>query len=260
MAEDLGRLQAALYFGLESARQAHGSALLDALRAGASGPFDFDNWSRIVDYRYSLAPLSTAGSVKGEGGRFNIGQRLSPGAFTPFPALYLAEDYATAHRERFGQAPDVTTGGLTSAEMALRTPGSFTQVRVRGRIDLVLDVGDPATLKPFVDVIRSFQLPATVTSLTRRLALRRAPWLVRSATALQRQLLHPQLAHVAHAVRPACQLPGVRAPRVGRGSARDPLSVGTPRRSTVPGAVPAELGRQQRALSKWPTRCRPRPG
>jgi hypothetical protein len=190
MADDLGRLQAALYFGLESARQAHGPALLDALRAGAGGPFNFDGWSRIVDYRYSLAPLSTTGSVKSEGGRFNIGRRLSPGAFTPFPALYLAEDYATAHRERFGQAPDVTTHGLTGAELALRTPGSFTQVRVRGRIDLVLDVGDPAALKPFVDVIRSFQLPATVPSLTRRLALRRAPWLVRSAVALQRQLLH----------------------------------------------------------------------
>jgi RES domain-containing protein len=190
MADDLGRLQAALYFGLEPARQAHGPALLDALRAGAGGPFNFDGWSRIVDYRYSLAPWSTAGSVKGEGGRFNVGRRLSPGAFTSFPALYLAEDYATAHCERFGQAPEATTGGLTSAELALRHPNSFTHVRVRGRIDMVLDVGDPAALKPFVDVIRSFQLPSTVPSLTRRLALRRAPWLVRSAVALQRQLLH----------------------------------------------------------------------
>lgn len=190
MADDLGRLQAALYFGLESARQAHGPVLLDALRAGAGGPFDFDGWSRIVDYRYSLAPLSTAGSVKSEGGRFNIGRRLSPGAFTPFPALYVAEDYATAHCERFGQTPKATTGGLTSAELALRHPNSFTHVRVRGRIDLVLDVGHPAALKSFVDVIQSFQLPTAVTSLTRRLALRRAPWLVRSAAALQRQLLH----------------------------------------------------------------------
>ena len=31
MADDLGRLQAALYFGLESSRQAHGPALLDAV-------------------------------------------------------------------------------------------------------------------------------------------------------------------------------------------------------------------------------------
>ena len=193
MADDLGRLQGALYFGLESARQTHGPALIDALRAGASGPFEFDDWSRIVDYRHSLAPLSTAGSVKSEGGRFNIGRKLSPGAFTPFPALYVAEDYATAYRERFGQAPEATTSGsngLTSTELALRSPGSFTQVRVRGRVDLVLDVGDPAALKSFVEVIRSFQLPAAVTSLARRIALRRAPWLVRSTVALQRQLLH----------------------------------------------------------------------
>jgi hypothetical protein len=58
--------------------------------------------SRIVDYRYSLDPLSTAGSVRNDGGRFNIGAALSPGAFTAFPALYVAEDYPTAFLERFG--------------------------------------------------------------------------------------------------------------------------------------------------------------
>jgi hypothetical protein len=34
MAEDLGRLQTALYLGLESSRQEQGAALLDALRTG----------------------------------------------------------------------------------------------------------------------------------------------------------------------------------------------------------------------------------
>jgi hypothetical protein len=36
--------------------------------------------ARIVDYRYSFAPLSVAGSVKGIGGRFNIGAELAAGA------------------------------------------------------------------------------------------------------------------------------------------------------------------------------------
>jgi len=190
MADNLGHLQAALYFGLESARQAHGPTLLDALRTGAGGPFEFDGWSRIVDYRYSLAPLSTAGSVKAEGGRFNVGHHLSPGAFTPFPALYLGEDYATAYQERFGLVPGTTAAGLSAAELALRKPDSFTQVQVRGRLDLVLDIGDPQALKPFVEVIRTFVLPAHVTKVARQLGLRRPPGLVRSVAALQRQLLH----------------------------------------------------------------------
>ena len=130
------------------------------------------------------------GILRSEGGRFNIGARLSPGAFTPFPALYLGEDYATAYQERFGQVPDATTAGLSGAELALRKPGSFTQVRVQGRLDLVLDLGDPQALKPFVEVIKTFTLPASVTTLARQLGLRRPPGLVRSVPGLQRQLLH----------------------------------------------------------------------
>lgn len=190
VAEQLGRLHSTLYFGLESARRAQEPALLDALRTGASAGFEFTGWSRIVDYRYTLAPLSVAGSVRSEGGRFNIGARLSPGAFTPFPALYLGEDYATAYQERFGQAPETSAVGLSGADLALRKPGSFTQVRVRGRLDLMLDLGDPQALKPFVEVIKTFVLPSHVTTLARQLGLRRPPGLVRSVPGLQRQLLH----------------------------------------------------------------------
>ena len=190
VSEQLGRLHSALYFGLESSRRSQEPALLDALRAGAHAGFEFKGWSRIVDYRYTLAPLSVAGSLRREGGRFNIGARLSPGAFTPFPALYLGEDYATAYQEKFGLAPGVNSGGLSAAELALRKPGSFTQIQVRGRLDLVIDIGDAMALKPFVEVIKTFRLPARVTSLARRFNLRRPPGLVRTVSALQRQLLH----------------------------------------------------------------------
>ncbi len=189
MSEDLGHLHTALYFGLESVRQANGQALIDAMRAGMTSGFRFSDWSRIVDFRYSLEPLSVAGSIKTEGGRFNIGNRLSPGAFSPFPALYVAEDYATAYRERFGQLPDERTEGLTGAELALRGPASFTHVRVHGQVDLVLDVGDAMALKSFIDVIRGFRLPAGVSGWVRRLGLQNPPSMVRSVGGLQRQLL-----------------------------------------------------------------------
>jgi len=35
-------------------------------------------------------------SLRGDGGRLNIGAEPSPSAFTPFPALYFTEDYGAA--------------------------------------------------------------------------------------------------------------------------------------------------------------------
>jgi RES domain-containing protein len=179
-----------LFFDLESLRQRDGQKLLDAIRAGARTDFEFHDWSRIVDYRYSLAPLSTAGSVKDIGGRFNFGAALSPGSFSPFPALYLADGYATAFREKYGLDPTTSLDGLTAIDLALRTPSSFTQVRVRGRIDLVIDVEDTAALQPAADVIKRFSMPKTAVTLARRLQLK-SPMLVRSSKGLQRHLLHP---------------------------------------------------------------------
>jgi hypothetical protein len=174
---------------LESARQEHGQALIDAARSAAVSGGEFEGWSRIVDLRYVLAPLSCAGSVRGEGGRFNVGGRLNPGAITPFPAVYIGETYDTAFCEVFGQEPAATTGGLTPADLALRKPTSFSHVRLRGQLDLVLDVGDIEALKPIVEVLRTFKLPAQVASLGRKLGVRRPPSLVRSPGALRRQLL-----------------------------------------------------------------------
>jgi RES domain-containing protein len=187
-ADRLRSLQTALYFGLEGVRQAKSASLVAALRFAAGGGLDVDGWCRIVDYRYSLAPLSVAGSLK-VGGRFNIGVDLDPASFTPFPALYIADGYATALREKFGQVAPGTP--LTPDELALRRPGSFTHVRLRGRIERVLDVTDTTALQGFVDVIREFALPRTVATLARQLNLKRAPALIRSAVMLQRQLLSP---------------------------------------------------------------------
>jgi hypothetical protein len=123
---NLDAIQRALYYDLEPLRQRNEAQLLDALRSQALPSFSFEGWSRIVDYRYGLQPLSLAGSLKGEGGRFNIGADLSPGTFTGFPALYVAEDYEAAFRERFSASSAAKPGGLTAEELALRSPGSFT--------------------------------------------------------------------------------------------------------------------------------------
>jgi len=188
---NLDSLQRALYFRLEPLRQSNEAQLLEALRSQALASFRFDGWSRIVDYRYALEPLSIVGSLRGDGGRFNIGGELSPGAFTAFPALYIAEDYEAAFRERFGTLASPRPGALSAQELALRAPDSFTQVRLRGTVENVFDVGSLEALKPFVGILRKFPIPADVRQLGRRLGLRPPPWLIRSPLTLQRQLLHP---------------------------------------------------------------------
>jgi RES domain len=189
-AKRLQALQTALYFALEPLRQHDDQRLIDAIRSGAQNNFAIDTWSRVVDYRYSLDPLSVAGSIKSDGGRFNIGAGLSPGSFTAFPALYVADDYATALAERFGIVPASSRPGLNTYELALRKPSSFTQVRVQGFLENVLDVGDLGALQPTVNVIKNFQLPKAIAQTARKLGLRQSPWLIRSAVTLQRQLLH----------------------------------------------------------------------
>lgn len=188
---NLDALQRALYFGLEPLRQSNEPRLLVALRSQAIPSYPFDGWSRIVDYRYALEPLSVAGSLKDEGGRFNIGGELSPGAFTAFPALYIAEDYGAAFRERLAHATSPKKGELSAEDLALRSPSSFTQVRLRGVVENLIDVGDLEALKPFTNVLREFPHPAAALQAARKLGLRQANWLIRSPITLQRQLLNP---------------------------------------------------------------------
>jgi hypothetical protein len=94
------------------------------------------------------------GSIKGDGGRFNIGAALNPATCTPFPALYVAEDFPTAFRERFGVEQTGSAGSLTANELVLRRENSFSQVAMTINLEAVIDVGDLATLKPAADILK----------------------------------------------------------------------------------------------------------
>jgi hypothetical protein len=189
-AKNLTDLQSALFFGLELERQRHSPALIDAIRTNLAPGRPFERWARIVDYRYAFAPLSVAGSVKSAGGRFNIGASLNPVTFPPFPALYVAENYSTAFMERFGFDPTANYSTLAPEEIALRSPGSFAHVSLRGQLELVLDIREIQSLQAMATVIRRFALPDRVRRLARKIGMRSPPSIVRSAAALQRQLMH----------------------------------------------------------------------
>lgn len=101
-ARKLDELQSVLFFVLELARQQFSKELIEAIR------------TRVTVVDSISVEVSTRPHSRNS------------------PALYIAEDYPTAIRERFGSNTDVGPHGLTGAELALRAPASFTHVVLRG--------------------------------------------------------------------------------------------------------------------------------
>lgn len=166
-AEALERYHVQLFYHLEGQRALRHPDLCDALRQSAPASIVVDRWARIIDYKYSLQPLSAAGSLV-RGGRFNIGNDPDPGKFPIFPALYLAEDYDTAYAERFGQRL-LASGQLEGHEYALRTPGSFTSVNVNGQLHDLFDLRNAKNLRKFAEIVSAFDLPKELRICFRRL-------------------------------------------------------------------------------------------
>lgn len=121
--------------------------------------FEFGNWHRVVTYKYSNQPLSSQGSIVNDpGGRFNIGdiERIT---FPRFPALYRAENFETAYREKFQLKSSSLINGLTADELSLSKPEGFTNLVFTGYIDCALNINIKKNLKEFFNVIKNIKLP-----------------------------------------------------------------------------------------------------
>jgi hypothetical protein len=117
VSRDLDVLQDELYFGLEPERRSLRADLIGALQQSSPVAIDLLRWVRVVTYQFSDAPLSCAGSLQYIGGRFNAGAELDANTLNPWPALYLAEDFETAFREKYqlpqdGRGSDFSGAGL----------------------------------------------------------------------------------------------------------------------------------------------------
>jgi hypothetical protein len=157
------------YAALAQQRFEFRDAIKESLLTAAEGPFDFTGWQRVVDYRYSLQPLSAIGSVVTDpGGRFNIGD-IDKTRFTPFAGLYIASQEATAIIEKFG--PNDENVGLSNLDFALRSGRSYTCVSVSGRLETILDLRNPTRLEPFVEIITKFRLPGDLAARARELEI-----------------------------------------------------------------------------------------
>lgn len=132
------------------------SQMFDKLKeslAKNSRMLQFEKWIRIVSHKYTLVPLSAKGSILiPHGGRFNIGD-IDQLKFSRFSALYLAENFETAYKERFGlYNPTKKQLGLSAEELAL--PHSITSVCVKGQI-----LSYPGALKDFFLLVKTIKLP-----------------------------------------------------------------------------------------------------
>ena len=163
--EQLVEFHWAYYSELAFQRNQIREQLKSCLREKAR-PFEFSKWQRIVRYKYSLAPLSTKGSLTDPGGRFNIGE-LDRTRYRVFPALYIAADKGTALAEVLGR--DDSTGSFTPEELALTKPDSITVVSVSGKLESILDIRERNNLASFVNLIKDFRLSRSLILKARRL-------------------------------------------------------------------------------------------
>lgn len=168
LSADLDELQDTLYFNLEPERRRRRPELLKALQETPAEPLQLENWVRIVDYRWTLYPLSAAGSLTSIGGRFNAGTEIDSKTLSPWPSLYLASDHATAYREKFQIEASQMVEGLSPDELAL-TPGkSHTTVVLNGKLSRVFPL-TPATLGPVARVLGKIKMPEKAERIKKKL-------------------------------------------------------------------------------------------
>lgn len=168
---DIDELNAVLYFNLEPERRRKRAELIAALKSSAPIEYHLKNWVRIVDYQWTNYPLSAAGSLCFLGGRFNTGRDLDRGTLDPWPALYLAQDYATAYREKFQLQIDESVNGLTPEELSLSAGKSHSTVVLNGKLTKVFEMSQEA-LGPVAKILGRVKMPARAEQIKRKLKIK----------------------------------------------------------------------------------------
>ena len=153
-----------LFYHLEGLRAHHRPDLLEALRDSSTVSKYGASWFRIVAFRYSNEFLSAKGSLF-RGGRFNLGRDIDFGGFSPFPALYIAENYTTAYAEYFGASQHAPVVGFSGAEFALQNPSSFAAVKLSFDLSNVFDLSKTRNLESFLKIITKFKIPQELKSI-----------------------------------------------------------------------------------------------
>lgn len=148
------------------------SLIIDELKIALASnccTFNFSKWQRVVNYKFSLQPLSAKGSIVNDpGGRFNIGD-IDQIKFPRFAALYLAEDRETAYREKYGLDQKEKRNGLTADELLLTSSNSIAIVTLKGEIKQVFDLNNRAAIQGFLDSLKKIKIPDSLIKRANRL-------------------------------------------------------------------------------------------
>jgi hypothetical protein len=168
-AKDLQAYHYLWFYELERQRATGQAALIEALQAVPGISVPLEGWGRAISYKYSHVPLSCKGSLRWVGGRFNYGVDIDSARFAPFSALYLAEDFETALREKNGLQRENTRAGFSAEELSLCTKEGFSWVAVQGSVNNVFDLTKATNLNGFFEIIGTFRLSRNVRSLEERL-------------------------------------------------------------------------------------------
>jgi RES domain len=157
-----------LFYEFEGQRAALADEIRTALQFVPSISVAVDDWCRQVKTIYALSPLSCAGSLISSG-RFNYGNDLDT-RFPRFPALYIAENRATAHCEMF-QIPAAVSGKLSAEEMNFQPNQSISAYALTGTVHQVFDLTRPENLTPFLEVTKGFALSSELRKMEKAFAL-----------------------------------------------------------------------------------------
>lgn len=169
--ENLNELEDVLYFNLEPERRRLRSELIKSLSSQTAIELDIQNWTRIISYQYSAEPLSCIGSLKSYGGRFNAGCELDSGTLVPWAALYIAENYETAFREKRQLAYTDLVEGLTPSELALQPGENLTSISLDGKLYQVFDMRSYSSLASITKVLKKIKMPERAKVLQRKLKI-----------------------------------------------------------------------------------------
>lgn len=178
-----------LFYCLEAQRARRYEELIEAIRASLdASPLNIDGWSRAVTVKWTNNPLSAAGSLKHIGGRFNYGHQINDYQFTPFPALYIGSSHHVALAER---VPSPTLGSpLTSDELALAVPDSYSYYVLKGAVHRILDITKANALRRVTKILATFKKDDGIDDLA-KLASKKPIPLVKQPGELKKLLHDP---------------------------------------------------------------------
>lgn len=161
-----------------------------ALSESTNSPYAIDRWQRAIRWKYSNHPLCTRGSVVEPGGRFNIPD-IDSNKFPIFPALYVAEDKETAILEMFLQDAEFEGKAFSKLDFALAKETSFSCIQISAKLEAVLDLTNPDCLAGFVELMKDFEIPPSLSRIAKELQLGHPVGVVRSVDDLVKTLLDP---------------------------------------------------------------------